>query len=182
MGQIISLAVMAAKIREGQRFKNMEEAIAAGCGVDELPKPQEQKPAYMPAYCDPANEVKGPLYDIRLDVAEIAKRMRKAIKEELPGVKASVRIDRFAGGSSIDIRVKAGPFSIEPLQPRDEWERDNLIPRRPWKENHDPALCEAMEKIKEIHGRWNRDNSDHMVDYFDVRYYGSVALENGGCW
>jgi hypothetical protein len=181
MGQIISLAVMAAKIREGQRFANMEEAIAAGCGVAEMPKPEQKAPAYMPAYCDPANEKKGPLYEIRLDFAEIAKRMRKAIKEELPGVKASVRIDRFAGGSSIDIRVKAGPFSIEPLRPWREWEEENLH-RNSWKENFQPALREAMEKIKEIHGRWNRDNSDSMVDYFDVNYYGSVAIENGSSW
>jgi hypothetical protein len=181
MGQIISLSAMAAKIAEGQRFNNMEEAIAAGCGVDELPKPEQKKPAYVPAYCDPANEVKGALYEARLDVAEIAKRMRKAIKEEVPGVKVSVRIERFAGGRSIDIRLKDGPFSIQPLRPWREWEEENLH-RNSWKENYQPALREAMDKLKEIHGRWNRDNSDSMVDYFDVNYYGSVAIEGGGCW
>jgi hypothetical protein len=139
---------------------------------------------HVPAYCDPTNEVRGDLYDRRLDVKEIAKRMRQVIKAELPGVKVSVQIDRFSGGCSIDATLKEAPFNTEPLVPMQEWhdaqDRDGL--RRPWRENFEPAMVQTMAKLKEIHGRWNRDNSDSMSDYFDVNYYGSICDPNGMSW
>jgi hypothetical protein len=146
-------------------------------------RPADQ-PLHIPAYCDPANEVRGAAYDRNLDVKEIAKRMRQAIKDEVPGVKVRVRIQRYSGGQAIDVSLDAGPFNCEPLIPMQEWYEQNDIQgiRRPWKENYGPEMVEAMAKIKEIHGRWNRDNSDSMSDYFDVNYYGSITSPNGISW
>ena len=140
-------------------------------------------PRFVPAYCDPANEVRGDQYEAskNLDIKEIAKLMRKAIKAECPGVKASVRIDRYSGGQSIDIRVQEAPFSLEPLIPYDEWVEQGNEGMRPWKERYAPEVAEMMAKVKAIHKRWNRDNSDSMSDYFDVRYYGSVTID-GTSW
>ena len=44
-----------------------------------------------------------------LDVARVAKLIRKSIKEACPGTKFSVRSSRYAGGSSIDISWTDGP-------------------------------------------------------------------------
>jgi hypothetical protein len=155
------------------------------CLCDDEPNcRQKARELYMPAYCDPANEVRGNLYDRDLDVKEIAKRMRQAIKAELPGVKVSVKIQRYSGGASIDVWVKEMPCDCQPIIPRQQWheERDRTGILRPWRENYKPEMAAAMDKIKEIHGRWNRDNSDTMVDYFDVNYYGSVHDPNGTSW
>lgn len=141
-------------------------------------------PRYVPAYCDPANEKRGKAYDRNLDVTEIAKLMRQAIKAELPGVKCSVRIQRYSGGRSINITLLEAPFNCEPVIPMQQWyeDHDRQGIQRPWRENFDPAMVEAMAKLKDIHGRWNRDNSDSMSDYFDVNYYGSVSGPDGMSW
>lgn len=137
---------------------------------------------FFPAYCDPNNEVRGACYDKNLTVKEIAKLMRQAIKAELPGVKASVRMN---GYNCIRIALVNAPgINCEPLIPLKDWyeEQDQTGFRRPWKENYAPEMQGLMAKLKDIHDRWNRDNSDTSVDYFDVNYYGSVAAPDGNCW
>jgi len=44
-----------------------------------------------------------------IDVAECAVLVRAALKRRFPGVKFSVRLDRYAGGSSIDVYWTDGP-------------------------------------------------------------------------
>ncbi|HZA71487.1 MAG TPA: LPD29 domain-containing protein [Propionibacteriaceae bacterium] len=44
-----------------------------------------------------------------IDTAEVAKMMRPQLRRTFPGVKFSVRISRYSGGSSIDIRWTDGP-------------------------------------------------------------------------
>lgn len=44
-----------------------------------------------------------------VDVAEAAKMLRLELKNNFPGVRFSVRSDRFAGGSAIVIRWADGP-------------------------------------------------------------------------
>ncbi len=47
------------------------------------------------------------------DVAETAKLVRAALKKNFPGVKFSVRSERYAGGSSINVRWVLGPTTKE---------------------------------------------------------------------
>jgi len=44
-----------------------------------------------------------------IDVADTAKLIRKVLRESFPGVKFSVRIDRYAGGSSTRVTWTDGP-------------------------------------------------------------------------
>lgn len=44
-----------------------------------------------------------------IDTKEVAKLIRKALKEVFPGFKFSVRLERYAGGSSITVRWTDGP-------------------------------------------------------------------------
>lgn len=137
------------------------------------------RPRYMPAYCDPNNEVRGAAYDKNLSVKEIAKLMRKAIKAELPGVKVSVRMH---GYNCIRMALQEAPgINCEPLVPMQIWYEENPY-GRPWKDNFDPQMVALMDRLKDILGRWNRDNSDSMSDYFDVNYYSSLAAPNGMNW
>ena len=44
-----------------------------------------------------------------IDVVEVARLVRCSLKKNFPGVKFSVRSNRYAGGASIHVRWKAGP-------------------------------------------------------------------------
>jgi hypothetical protein len=47
-----------------------------------------------------------------LDIIEAAKLLRKELREKFPGVKFSVRIDRFSMGEAIDVRWLDGPATV----------------------------------------------------------------------
>lgn len=158
--------------------------FAAGKLVPVVEPPAPKAPQFLPRYCDPANEVRGACYDRNLSVKEIAKLMRQAVKKELPGVKVSVRMEDY---NCIRVGLvdcaKAG-INPEPIIPMVEWNeiQDRAGIREPWKNNYRPEMVELMAKLWEILNRWRRDNSDSMVDYFDVNYYRSLIGPDGINW
>lgn len=144
----------------------------------------------IPAYCDPNNEVRGEKYETtqRLDIKEIAKLIRADIKAaqksgELPtGLKTSVRIDRYAGGQSLDIRVTdlGGIPLYSEIGAKNIKETGSVAGedhRTPYHETIAPEAKKILETLKTIQGSYNRDNSDVMTDYFDVRFYGRVEVD-----
>ena len=141
---------------------------------------------FMPAYCDPENEVRGAKHDAtrNLDIAEIAKRMRADIKAlNLPtGTKTSVRIQRYSGGQSIDLRITGLPEGFQLLSDKHaSWRKQfpNQEHRFPGgvEDQRSEAYHQLKQQLERVHGAYNRDNSDGMTDYFDRRYYGSVELD-----
>lgn len=173
------------------RLEGVETTSGLFTRIDEAPAP-ETKPApasFSPRYCDPTNEIRGSNYGTtqRLDIADIAKMVRADIKAakkagKLPkkGLKTSVRIGRYSGGQSLDITVKTVPFQV--LNP--EW----LV----WEASDEgqygcgPAGLDrytskaqkTLDLLKGILQSYNRDNSDSMSDYFDVRFYGDVRFDS----
>jgi hypothetical protein len=149
---------------------------------------KEQAGRYVPAYCDPSNEVRGAKYETTrsLDIKDIAARMRADIKalKLNKAIKVSVRIQRFSGGCSIDIRATvpetfrfwsdaaASWFKQFPLH-------DNRIPLGR-DEQHAPEYATLIGQLERIHGAYNRNNSDSSSDYFCVRYYGHASID--GAW
>jgi hypothetical protein len=143
-------------------------------------------PKFVPAYCDPENEVRGAKHDATrgLDITEIAKRMRADIKALNldKGFKVAVRTQRYSGGQSIDIRVTAVPEGFRILSDKAaSWvkqfprmEHRAPFPNSDW---NSEELNTVMASLKRIHASYNRNNSDSMTDYFDVRYYGGADLD-----
>lgn len=154
-------------------------------------KEREEKaaeaPRFVPAYCDPDNDRRGSKYENtrNLSTKDIAARIRGDIKEALArgvlpaGLKVSVRYRSFSGGSAIDLRVTAFPegFTLHnPAYLRHEHETRNQG-WQPFPGDRDSTEWAAVRAaLKSIHGAYNRDNSDSMTDYFDVRYYGDVDV------
>lgn len=146
----------------------------------------ENAPKFMPAYCDPENERRGAKHDAtrHLSRAEIAKRMRADIKAlALPkGFKVSVRTSEYSGGGSIDIRVTAAPAGFRYYsEAAASWHkqfpgREHRMPMA-WRDAQSDELRALLDKLGAIHGSYNRDNSDSMTDYFDVRYYGGAEID-----
>jgi hypothetical protein len=128
----------------------------------------------------------GSKYQARLDVAEIAKRLRlelkAAIKDgSLPKATYSVRIRRFAGGRSIDVCIDDVPFAIhnaerlkhDVLTPYD-YLPDRLLPR------YSPEAVDLLKKVKARVDAYNFDGSDIQTDYFHVNFYGNVNFNWDG--
>jgi hypothetical protein len=144
----------------------------------------------------------GSKYDRSLSRVDIAKAIRADIKEavkagKLPeSAKYSVQSRSYAGGFSIDIRVKnfheayvvCDGFAAQ--SPEQEalygkrlcgnyWcsERNDSEHAKP----HDRLSWEAVqveEKLKAIAWAYNFDGSDSQRDYFDVNFYSHVDIES----
>ena len=140
--------------------------------------------------------------------AKIAKLMRADIKVAvsegfLPGapVKYSVTSEYYSMGQSINITVKGWPdawVECDGTVPgtRRTWEGGATTatgcpnmwcaarndPERAAHATPHSVLSEearaAEMTLERIHGAYNHDGSDSMVDYFDVRYYGQVQFES----
>lgn len=148
---------------------------------------------YVPAYCDPENEFKGEKYKEEgyVDVAEIAKRIRKQINAkkkagEYPkDLKVSVRISRYSMGQSIGATITAGlPDGINPeyikiyneeiARGETDWEAGRYASRvNYWA----PEVAKIIEEIEDMGNTYRRDNSDAMSDYFDCNFYYNVNVD-----
>lgn len=112
----------------------------------------------------------------RLDVTEIAKRMRVNLRNAqsvgmLPAdAKFSVTTDRYAGGQSVDVTVKGMP---------DSWTyttRDTAYGQA--QRVHSDAARATIDAIRAMLAEYNRDNSDSMTDYYDVWFSPGVTIED----
>lgn len=131
-----------------------------------------------------ARDFKGSKYQETkdLDVKEIAKLVRKDIKEAikkgfLPKMKTSVTIDRYSMGQSICVRVTEYSDQVltdEYQAHRGDWTymRDNQV------EKYMPQLKATVEALKNILQAYNQDSSDSMVDYYSVKFSGSVSVSS----
>ena len=126
----------------------------------------------------------GVKYNDKLSNKEIAAAIRQDIKNaiakgKLPkGLKVSVRYDRFAGGSSIDATITAWPDGFMWLNP--DWVVANREHEDRYQDNVPRYTAQAkaiIDKLTEMHGAYNHDGSDSMVDHFDVKYYGHVNVD-----
>lgn len=120
-----------------------------------------------------------------LDIAEIAKLIRKDLKKEFgKGNKFSVRIKRFSGGQSLDVTAKQVNddlvYTYEEL-----CEKANFN----WLKYDNPDLYEYLDKkyqetqfltdetikrIRRIVDYYNYNESDPYTDYYDVGFYSHI--------
>lgn len=118
--------------------------------------------------------------------AEIAKLIRADIKAAtgtlIPDwVRTSVRTEEYSMGGSINVTVQYDPRL---WQPCDGYLEDRVCPRSAQYGGHQPhdrltLLGRGVEAIiTEIQRAYNYDGSDTMSDYFDVRYYGWVTMQD----
>lgn len=143
-----------------------------------------------------------------LSTTEIAKLIRRDIKTaQKEGLlpthwKYSVRTTYFAGGSSIEVRVKncADAWQVcQGIVPGSErtladgswtartcanvWCAGRNDPQYAHAASEHKVLTEearvAKTTLERIHGAYNHDGSEVQVDYFDVNYYGTVDFEGG---
>jgi hypothetical protein len=122
----------------------------------------------------------GEQYKPGRDVAEIAKLIRTGIKEKikagiLPKGKYSVKIDRFSGGSSIDIRIKEFQGKIFNPEFLELEARGQEIGRNGMR--YSKELSEALKVLESMLNTFRMDDSDGMIDYFHTNFYGHASVD-----
>jgi hypothetical protein len=112
---------------------------------------------------------------------EIASLIRQEIKKGIAdgtypkGLKVSVRYKSFSGGSSIDCDIVALPKGFRVYSRTIEAgarPEDLLNSPGQYCSNYSSELAELRGKLKAMVQAYRRDDSDAMVDYFDVNFYG----------
>lgn len=106
-----------------------------------------------------------------LDLADVAKLVRKDIRRALPGYKFSVRISRYSGGQSLKAELRALPADVEIL---DCAEND---PRWPDEEAFRVSgpMAEALSLAEGILNSYNRRDVDIQSDYWNVRFFADAS-------
>lgn len=151
---------------------------------------------YERSYGHKYDEVQG--YGRAVDIAKLIRRDIKAAiaAGELPGRPSDYRVrsDSYSGGQSINVRLLM-PELYEVCKGIVPGSEDGFGARAcgdPWckaggrhmdsPHSHYHYILSAEgrrveAKLREIHGAFNHDGSEPMVDYFDRRYYGGVDIE-----
>jgi len=106
-----------------------------------------------------------------LNVKEVAKLVRNDLKDPVfEGLKFSVRIDRFAGGQSLDVTVMDAPADFVVENPN--YDRNDHRSSR-YSDNA-VALLKVVERVV---NKYNYDDSNGMIDYFSTNFYSSVSFD-----
>jgi len=193
--------------RVDQKIEQAKQAAANGdvAGViDNLAAAAEaqESPRWMPAYCDPANEYRGSKYEATANIStrEIPALIRADIKAavsrgQLPkGLKVSVRQESGSMYYAINVRITGLPEGWK-VYNREYLRFTNNLQHPPqYPDNWDcvgqsaplshieggvyaPEVQSCLDTLKDIYNAYQRNNSDSMSDYFDVRYYGDVGID-----
>lgn len=124
----------------------------------------------------------GTKYDSGRDIKDIAKLVRADIKAaakkgQIPkGIKTSVRISRFSGGQSLDVYIKhlGGERVINPAWVKHMDGGGHVCDAPP---RYTAIATHARKVIEALVAAYNFDDSESMVDYFHVNFYGNVTFD-----
>lgn len=87
-----------------------------------------------------------------LDIAEIAKLVRKDLKEAFPTYKHSVRIERYSMGQALHIHIDKTGFNR-------------------YDANDSEAIEQIKQAVKTITSVYNYEDVDYMQDIHNVHFY-----------
>lgn len=117
----------------------------------------------------------GDRYDKDMSTVDIAKIIRKEIKKKFPKIKTSVRSERFAGGTAIDVIISDTGFN--PINP--EWDPRNWTGNLITNPRYTERGKKLLERIKSLCERFRMSDCDGMVDYFRVNFWLDVKYDYG---
>lgn len=108
-----------------------------------------------------------------LSTVDIAKLIRKELKEKYLGIKVSVRSEYFANGSSIDVYIKDCGFN--PINP--EWDPGNYDLPMDQNQRYTDKAKQLLKELEKLGNKYRRSDCDGMIDYFDVNFWYNVSFD-----
>lgn len=114
-----------------------------------------------------------------MDTKQTSKLVREELKRILPDWKFSVTIQRFSGGSSIDLSLMQGPEEVSSegyaqLNPHSFGSQSSFYGKDKLISNGcqlTPKGWEVMEIATKVLSSYHWDNSDIQTDYFHCNFY-----------
>jgi hypothetical protein len=121
----------------------------------------------------------GTKYDPELDIVDIARALRKDIKALVkqgffPGLKVSVRTERYSLGQALNITITGWNGDIANA----EWVQRGFDTDGGRIPMYAPGAKKAMDVLETLANQWNYNASDSMTDYYEVNYSVSVAFDH----
>jgi hypothetical protein len=114
-----------------------------------------------------------------LGITEIAKLVRKELKDVYPKTKFSVKVDKYSGGCSLDVKIVDIDFN--PYSDKFNAFLESNASFSAWNESSSAKFNDKYEAmrdyIKAILNQYNYDDSDPQTDYFSVKFYSHVNME-----
>lgn len=105
-------------------------------------------------------------YISKQKVAEI----RSNLKKEFPEIKFSVRRDGYIG---VTVSILKAPYEFRPNRKNDYY---FLTVNKYWIDVDGYNNLDKLKRIIEICNDGNHDNSNAMIDYFDVGWYLTLTI------
>lgn len=97
---------------------------------------------------------------------DIAKLIKKELKEKYPEFKFSVKTEVYSGGSSVNVNIVDLPYN--PLNPDYDQNYGSQV--------YTDKFLEDLKKMESIGNKYRYDDSDGMIDYFSTNFYYFVGL------
>lgn len=125
-----------------------------------------------------------------MDLKDIAKRVRKELKQGFPKCKFSVTIKRFSGGQEMTVALMRAPETpFANLNTTTDYIHKGayaqlnkyqlVAPKEPWICNGyflTEDAAKMLQRVVAIANRKNWNRSDSHYDYFNVNYYFSLEI------
>lgn len=86
-----------------------------------------------------------------IDVVDVAKMVRAALRKRWPEVTFSVRSDRYAGGASIDVSWTDGPTEADVMDVVGRYQGSTFDGMRDLQEYHTTLLATEDDAVEEVH-------------------------------
>lgn len=185
---------LGSKIGKTPRERVIGALNAAALEAEQIAKEEAAAAARpMPAYCDPENEFRGSKYEATkgLSLKDVAKRIRADVKQMIAagmlpkGLKVSVRMD---GYNALRVDVTAVPEGVRVYNPDYARATKNFTDYSSPEVYGYRAIARytaefnaIIETLDANTNSYNRDNSDIMSDYFNVRFYDGRASLGYDC-
>jgi hypothetical protein len=100
--------------------------------------------------------------------SDVAKLIKKELKEKFPNWKFSVKTELYSGGSSINVRITSLPYN--PLNPNYDFNRYGS-------HVYIEKFEQDLKKAESVGNKYRYSDSDAMIDYFSTNFYYFVDLD-----
>ena len=113
----------------------------------------------------------------KLNLKEIAKKIKDEILSKYPEISVSVKTQHFSGGQAININIISypKPYLQKILSPHFTFKFQNLeesqIPEWAYDYAYTSEAKALIDDIQRIANQYRYDDSDSQIDYFSTNFY-----------